>query len=519
MEMSPMLPETKPITCLTSNHSPSPPPKKMRGLTAVMIVSATGLVAMVVGLAVGLLWTTIFHNILIQQLTLTPTSKSYSLWKETPLPMYLKLHLFNWTNPEDFYVSSKIKPHFVEMGPYVFKEVDSKENQVWNDNNNTVTFQQKRVWHFVESMSNGSLSDQVTNLNPVATTIAYMMRYKIDMIKMLINSGMRAAHENLTVTKTVEELLFNGYDDRMLKWATKLNKSLVPFDKFGWFYQRNNSAPYDGTFNMLTGHGNIHDLGVLKEWNYSNKSKFHSSTCGEISGSLGDLWGPVKDAETLQFFAPDVCTSMNLVFNNLTEHSGITGREYISNREMLDNGTLVESRKCYCDGIECIPSGAFNVSKCKFGAPAFISLPHFYLADESYRSAIDGMEPHEEKHRFSITIEPKTGIPMQVRGKLQLNLLIQPDKFIEIFKNVPRTFVPMLWFSQEADLTSSLASQVKFVLILPLLGQVTLYGIAAIGFLLLAIGTGIYIRRTRRGDDGQSLIPKVESNGGERTIG
>lgn len=48
---------------------------------------------------------------------------------------------------------------------------------------------------------------------------------------------MRAAHENLTVTKTVRELLFDGYEDRMLQWATKMNKSLVPFDKFGWFYE------------------------------------------------------------------------------------------------------------------------------------------------------------------------------------------------------------------------------------------------------------------------------------------
>lgn len=57
---------------------------------------------------------------LMQVLTLTPTSVSYNMWQTTPIPMYLKFYMFNWTNPHEF-IASSVKPNFVEMGPYVFR--------------------------------------------------------------------------------------------------------------------------------------------------------------------------------------------------------------------------------------------------------------------------------------------------------------------------------------------------------------------------------------------------------------
>ena len=59
---------------------------------------------------------------------------------------------------------------------------------------------------------------------------------------------------------------------------------------------------------MLTGATNIKDLGTLKEWNYNNRSKYYKDTCGMINGTLGDLWPPMKDAQTVSVFASDVCT-------------------------------------------------------------------------------------------------------------------------------------------------------------------------------------------------------------------
>lgn len=88
------------------------------------------------------------------------------------------------------------------------------------------------------------------------------------------------------------------------------------------------------------------------------------------------------------------------------EWLGLTGSKFVSDEDMFDNGTNVEANKCRCEGVECQPSGTLNVSLCKYGAPAFVSLPHFYLADESYRQNITGMKPNKEDHQFELILEP-----------------------------------------------------------------------------------------------------------------
>lgn len=49
--------------------------------------------------------------------------------------------------------------------------------------------------------------------------------------------------EKIYITRTVGELLFDGYNDVFLKIAKKLEKILkvkLPMDKFGWFYNVSN---------------------------------------------------------------------------------------------------------------------------------------------------------------------------------------------------------------------------------------------------------------------------------------
>lgn len=98
--------------------------------------------------------------------------------------------------------------------------------------------------------------------------------------------------------------------------------------------------------------------------------------------------------------------SLDVSYENTTNIQGITGNKYIGTRYMLDNGQSVPSRRCYCTDGHCEPSGALNVSSCKFGAPAFISMPHFYLADPSYAKNITGMSPSKEKHELMLVLEP-----------------------------------------------------------------------------------------------------------------
>lgn len=102
-----------------------------------------------------------------QKLVIKNGSVNYQNWIRTPIPMYLEVYLFNWTNPQDLDKFPTVKPHFEEMGPYVFHEVHDRINLEWNENN-TVTFNQRRTWNFDPELSWGSLDDTVTNLNVIS---------------------------------------------------------------------------------------------------------------------------------------------------------------------------------------------------------------------------------------------------------------------------------------------------------------------------------------------------------------
>jgi len=59
-------------------------------------------------------------DISLQELQLSPASKSYALWKDTPIPIYIDFYFFNWTNPGEL-GEENFKPALVELGPYRFK--------------------------------------------------------------------------------------------------------------------------------------------------------------------------------------------------------------------------------------------------------------------------------------------------------------------------------------------------------------------------------------------------------------
>ncbi|KAL7042985.1 hypothetical protein ACKWTF_001355 [Chironomus riparius] len=138
-----------------------------------MVGSCT--VILLLALVIALLWPTLSLKYLVYpKLKLTNGTLNYDNWKETPIPMYLEIYLFNWTNSDEIHNRS-VKPNFVEMGPYVFHEKHIRTNISWSDDSTTVDFYQKRVWHFKPELSNGSLDDEITNINPlVAVSIMVM---------------------------------------------------------------------------------------------------------------------------------------------------------------------------------------------------------------------------------------------------------------------------------------------------------------------------------------------------------
>lgn len=255
---------------------------------------------------------------------------------------------------------------------------------------------------------------------------------------MAVNFIINKHDSKLFITKTVRELLFDAYEDSLLTFIKKINSTAfdIPFNKFGWFVDRNDSSEYDGRFNMYTGKQNIKQLAMLTSWNGQSSVSFYKNGCGLVNGTTGELWPLHLDAnESISVFIPDICRSIPLTYQDEPEIFSINAKRWIGDDRVFDNGIKYPDASCFCtnkdENCPDLAAGVMNLSDCQYGVPAFASFPHFYLANESYLASLDGLNPIKDDHEFSIAIEPSTGIVMDVNGRLQINILIQPLKHIE----------------------------------------------------------------------------------------
>ncbi|KAJ8920039.1 hypothetical protein NQ315_011689, partial [Exocentrus adspersus] len=442
----------------TSNMHPK------KAYSVVLYFCGASMFFAVAGVVLMCLWQLFYGYIISSNLVLKPNSAAYSIWLKNPVPLSLKLFVFNWTNPQDIY-NANVKPRFQQLGPYFFSETKEKTGIVWNDNN-TVTFKHLKKWYFDPDRSKGRLTDTVTSINPVALSAAYTTRHWNYLIKKGMSLTLNTFINSISLSHTVGQVLFEGYVDPLMQAASKLSflQSSIPMmDKFGWFYGRNGSENYEGTFNMDTGERG-HQIGQLYNWKYSNHTPFYPGRCGAlVNTSAGEFFPTdLRNDSVIKFFSPDLCRYVELEFEDEVVVNGIVGYKYSAGPKFLDNGTKIPENRCFCDG-DCMPSGALNISNCRYGSPAFVSLPHFFKADPYYLQDIEGLHPDPERNDMFMIFEPKTGIPLVVAARLQLNLRLQPIRGIRLFENVPTVYFPVLWFEQVVVLPDSMTFNVKML--------------------------------------------------------
>lgn len=483
------------------------------------VLSWSALCLVMAGTALFYAWPTIYAAIMRWEMQLSPNSRAYKLWKGTPVPIYIEFYFHNWTNPQEL---GKANPKFTEMGPYRFNEVHKKVNVTWNNENGTVTFELMRWWYFDREKSAGDLTDLVTTLNAVALTAALTVRDWSYFYAKSLSIGMTATKQQIAITKPVGELLFDGYSDTLIDLGRKASFTgvAIPFDKFGWFYGRNGTSDMEGVFNMDTGANGLDTIGTLWNWNYDNITQFYEGSCGEIRGSAGELFPPGQSRDKpVTMYSPDLCRSLSFTYEEDVTVQGIQGYKYVGGPDLVDNGTMDEANECFCSG-ECVPSGVINVTACRYGAPAFASYPHFYLADSAYTDEVDGMSPVKHRHQFYMVLEPTTGIPLDVAARFQINILLQPVTSVKLFQNVPRVFFPMLWFNHRATMTEELAYELRIFKQLPNIVCYASFCMVSLGLILLCyVAIVCYVERKRtKSLQGASCKERLEELYKETTV-
>ncbi|CAH0555938.1 unnamed protein product [Brassicogethes aeneus] len=442
----------------------------------------------------------LYDKILNTALTISPTSTAFKVWRKNDPPLIMDIYLFNWTNPEDIRVPG-VKPRLQEIGPYRFKEVKEKMNITFDDAKKTVSYMHRKLYHFDAENSVRNLSDVITTLNAVPLAIAYKFRDANIFVKKGISFGLSSMGTKVHVTKTAGEILFDGYKDDILSALSWLPINDVK-EKFGIFYGKNGTIGNDGRYVMSV--ANDKNFGKLLSWNDRKETNFYTGQCNSMKGSAGEFYPLNRKRDRIQFYSSELCRLATLEYERDVVIKGVQAYRYTA-RNIFDNGTLRKENACFCTG-ECQPSGVLNVSNCRLNSPSFLSFPHFYNADPYYTEAVEGLNPNNPKHEFYITMQPKTGIIMDLSAKMQLNFLLRPDDSISIYNDVPKIFFPIFYFDQDVRMRDELAQNLLMIQNLPEYSNYLIMILMFLGVLNIAwfVCSVFYCRKTKFPQNTQS---------------
>ncbi|KAG6451937.1 protein peste isoform X2 [Manduca sexta] len=436
---------------------------RMRGRTIRWrwIAICGGALLALTALATSLAWTSIFDSVLSLQLALTPNSRSYNSWLAPTVPIFFDIYMFNWTNADKF---PEEKPNFEELGPYRYLERRKHVNITYHPNNGTIGYRTVRSWVWDPS-NNASLDDNITTLNVIAASAIYRARFWGYFQQKGLSMGLAMFGHGISISKLARELLFEGYEDGLLDFAKTLPASTTGgaplVDRFGWFYSRNNTDT-DGYMEVSSGTADGLPGQILK-WNHEDHISFYNGECAKLSGSAGEFMPRnLTEESKLTMFVPDLCRTVNMEFVDSGLMDGLHYHKYHVNERTFDNSSTSPENTCYCNG-PCAWGGVMNVSACRFGSPAFITLPHFLHGDPALQEYVTGMRPDPDKHSFYFAVEPKLGVPLDVAGRFQFNVYVEPNDYIALYEKVPRMLFPIFWVEQKAKVDERIVSELRTV--------------------------------------------------------
>ncbi|XP_014718084.1 scavenger receptor class B member 1 isoform X3 [Equus asinus] len=481
---------------------------------AAAALGCAGLLCAVLGAVMVVMVPSLIKQQVLKNVRIDPSSLSFDMWKQIPVPFYLSVYFFHVLNPNE--VLQGGKPQVQERGPYVYREFRHKSNITFNDND-TVSFLEYRSFQFQPHKSRGLESDYIVIPNILVMSAAMMMEDRPMSLKLMMTLAFTTLGERAFMNRTVGEIMW-GYEDPLMNLINKYFPNMFPFKgKFGLFAELNNSN--SGLFTVFTGVKDFSRIHLVDKWNGLSKVSFwHSDQCNMINGTAGQMWAPFMSPESsLEFYSPEACRSMKLVYKEAALFEGIPTYRFVAPSTLFANGSVYPPNEGFCP---CRESGIQNVSTCRFSAPLFLSHPHFYNADPVLAEAVAGLHPNPEEHALFLDIHPVTGIPMNCSVKLQLSLYMKAVRGIGQTGSIQPVVLPLLWFGESGAMEGkTLQSFYSQLVLLPKVLHYAQYVLLALGCVLLLVPIVYQIRSQGCKDavSSPSLAAQPEQLPGPRT--
>ncbi|XP_044131588.1 scavenger receptor class B member 1 isoform X1 [Bufo gargarizans] len=464
------------------------------GNKAPIILGVVGLLLVALGALLVFLVPVIMKQQVEKNVRIDPSSGfAYEMWRDLPVPFFMSIYVFEVMNPKEITLGEK--PRVEERGPYVYRERKQKTNITFNENG-TVSFVEIRSFQFDREKSAGSEDDYVLVPNLIVMISSLMTKDMSYAVRFMLNAAFLVYNQEPFMNRTVKEVLW-GYSDPFLDFVNTIVPNALPFKgKFGLFADFNNSNT--GVFTVNTGVEDISKVQMLDTWNGLREVAYwHSEQANMLNGTAGQMWPPFRTpSQPLEFYSPDACRSMKLVYEKEESFRGIPTYRYTAPNYLFANGSDYPPNKGFCP---CVASGVMNVSSCRFNAPLFLSFPHFYNADPGFVEAVDGLHPSEKLHSLFLDLHPLTGIPMNCSIKMQLSLLTMGVSGITQIGNIKPVIFPILWFSESGYLDGPVYhTYYNTLIVLPAVLDYLQYIFIALGLFFILVSAVLAFARKEK---------------------
>ncbi|XP_015602309.1 lysosome membrane protein 2-like isoform X1 [Cephus cinctus] len=405
-------------------------------------------------------FTNTFDNAILSSLELKNGTSVFTWWERPPVRPIYKIRIFNYSNVEDFQSGKDSKLRVEEVGPYVYRETLSRVNVKLHENG-TASYQEKRSFQW-EGGSSDDEKIEIPNIM-LLTTLAFT-RDKSYLAQLSVTTLLSSLRVKTFNSLTVRDFLW-GYDDEiynMVKHIITLQYGSA-LEKFGLLATKTGVSKDRITIDTGS-KGDLRNLGVYQRFNgMKSRPIWGDEKCDRIEGTDGSMFPPqlVKDRNaTLQIYVKDMCRAIPLKLHGHGNALGIPTLRYKLPADVFTSSDTKDS--CFCTKIskdeeassakKCPPVGIFNVSSCNFGAPMLISLPHFYLAEKSVSTNIDGLNPSKELHETYMDLHPRLGIPIGGWSRFQINIEVRKAIGVPfIGKLKDGTILPLMWMEVGID--------------------------------------------------------------------
>ncbi|CAJ0564854.1 unnamed protein product, partial [Mesorhabditis spiculigera] len=315
-------------------------------------------------------------------------------WQSMPVDEFWALYIFNITNPEEVVYNGEM-PRLAEIGPYVYRETEFKQEIRFMDDGNTVYYRNNKSWFYRpdRSCSYCRYDDYIIMPNPAFMAVAgEMLKWnetnRHGPNNFILNLAMLLVGENPLRRIPVAGILFDSYNDPLIdlinSWlytallddeGKLFGLKIPPMKALGYFPLFNHTCDED--YVAWTGKDDVKKTGVIIKWaGNTSLDWWKGDYASSLNCSDGSFNKPgLKKDEELKIFQSLGCRTFRFNYAEKGILEGIPTNNYKLKDDEFDTtipknyGYRYENyeKKDYAPNWPCGPNKTYNPNdaRCK----------------------------------------------------------------------------------------------------------------------------------------------------------